>query len=486
MNVKVLILILIIVLCGVFFYNESNKKVEVSYLAQIELIEKLASEYVISESFVLIEDGEFIFSLEDMRNDGFNFDKIIDPRCDKYFYESKTFIIVTFVNLEYSFEVKASSECDADYIEDIDNLNISLPVIELISTENKYEVDDVIWGSSKTFKITYDEISDFDCSYYYRSSIVEEWEEVNGNELVIELDSNGVIYTKTIIGTSVKEGEYLVSQIDNTIPSIDVNISKTTNTSIEVIVDSIDEETGIKYYYFSKDNGITWTSSQTSNTYVFSNLLSNNNYEIVVKVENNVGLEVVSDILSSSTSMTSQSPVISNVDISVTTDTISIDVEATDDIGISSYYYSYDNGITWTDGLDDNNYVFSNLVSGNTYYIKVKVVNEVGLSTVSKYYLTTTIGSPPTINDISVTVIDNSFIISVSASDLPNSDFTGINGYYYSIDDGITWTDAIDNNEYIYTELEYNTSYNIKIRITNRSGYEVISDTIVETTKELN
>lgn len=487
-NLKILLLVCVVV--GTFFavkYIYFNDNVNEEYELQLEFIEKLAAEFMLNESIELNDSGIGYFSLEDIRNSGISFDELIDPRCDKKFIESLTMIIVTIIDNKYSFEIQAVSSCDNNYIEDTDQLIILEPVVELTSIKDKYEVDDLVWGSSISLKIVYDVIEGYSSSYYYSVGNPSDYIQINdlSNEVIIDLDENDIIYIRTVIGTSVLDSIYILDRIDSTAPtSLIVDIDETSNSTITLIVDATDNETGIKSYSFSKDNGVTWTSAQDSNTYTFTNLSASTSYDIKVRVTNNVGLETISDTITTTTFISSQSPIIVDILTEATTDSITINVDATDDVGIRSYYYSYDNGLTWTSAQDSNSYTFSDLISGNTYYIRVKVENDVGLSTTSKYILTATIGSPPIINDITTTIINDSIIIYVSASDLPNSDFTGIDGYYYSLDDGISWTLAQDTNEYIFNDLSENTTYYIKVRITNRSGYEVISDSIIETTTD--
>ena len=123
------------------------------------------------------------------------------------------------------------------------------------------------------------------------------------NTFDVALDSNGVwtIYTRAtdlafneIINTP-NNGEwyYQTYTIDTTAPTV-------TTKSITVVANAKDDETGIKGYQFSIDNGSTWKPMQTSNTYTFDNLKTGT-YNIKVKVYNNVNLNATSSTLSVST-----------------------------------------------------------------------------------------------------------------------------------------------------------------------------------------
>ena len=130
------------------------------------------------------------------------------------------------------------------------------------------------------------------------------------NTFDVALDSNGVwtIYTRAtdlafneIINTP-NNGEwyYQTYTIDTTAPTVTLTKGTVTTKSITVVANAKDDETGIKGYQFSIDNGSTWKPMQTSNTYTFDNLKTGT-YNIKVKVYNNVNLNATSSTLSVST-----------------------------------------------------------------------------------------------------------------------------------------------------------------------------------------
>ena len=58
--------------------------------------------------------------------------------------------------------------------------------------------------------------------------------------------------------------------------------------------------------------------------------------------------------------------------------------ETTDEhSGIAGYKYSSDNGTNWTEQTTDTNYTFTNLAEGNTYYFKMKAIDNLGNETES-------------------------------------------------------------------------------------------------------
>ena len=130
------------------------------------------------------------------------------------------------------------------------------------------------------------------------------------NTFDVALDSNGVwtIYTRAtdlafneIINTP-NNGEwyYQTYTIDTTAPTVTLTKGTVTTKSITVVANAKDDETGIKGYQFSIDNGSTWKPVQTNNTYTFDNLKTGT-YNIKVKVYNNANLNATSSTLSVST-----------------------------------------------------------------------------------------------------------------------------------------------------------------------------------------
>ena len=100
----------------------------------------------------------------------------------------------------------------------------------------------------------------------------------------IKSDANYNVYAYAVDNKKVKTNTYNYKYTSNyNLPVISkVETSKTTN-SITAIVTATKGTNNISKYYYSIDNGNTFTES-TSNSYTFNNLSNNTNYRIVVKV----------------------------------------------------------------------------------------------------------------------------------------------------------------------------------------------------------
>ena len=100
----------------------------------------------------------------------------------------------------------------------------------------------------------------------------------------IKTDANYNVYAYAVDNKKVKTNTYNYKYTGNyNLPVISkVETSKTSN-SITATVTATKGTNNISKYYYSIDNGSTFTES-TSNSYTFSNLSNNTNYRIVVKV----------------------------------------------------------------------------------------------------------------------------------------------------------------------------------------------------------
>ena len=100
--------------------------------------------------------------------------------------------------------------------------------------------------------------------------------------------SNGNISAQSSDGiNTVTSGSLLVSKIDTTVPTMsNFTVTSKTTTTITVKASGTDNESGIKHYAFSKDNGLTWTSVQEEDSYTFNGLTQYTDYQIKVRVYN--------------------------------------------------------------------------------------------------------------------------------------------------------------------------------------------------------
>ena len=174
---------------------------------------------------------------------------------------------------------------------------------------------------------------------------------IKNEEGNLELDkvSNGRFCAGGTFGNiSIIEGS--CDQLDITPPTIYINSNLITSNSVTIVATSEDLESGINGYQFSKDNGTTWTTKQTSNFYTFLGLTNGIDYNFKIRVFNNNDLASTSDTL-----------IIRTSDIAIPTYSIdTTDWSSSKVVTITYparqagyvYEYSLDNALTWETVVD--------------------------------------------------------------------------------------------------------------------------------------
>ena len=182
---------------------------------------------------------------------------------------------------------------------------------------------------------------------------------------------------------------------------------------------------------------LTYVESNNS-SYTFTNIKTDANYNVYVYAVDNK--KVKTNTYNYKYTGNYNLPVISKVETSKTSNSITATVTATKGTNnISKYYYSIDNGSTFTESTS-NSYTFNNLSNNTNYRIVAKVMDTNG-----KY---------------SNTYVVNEKIIS-SSSNLIKFTYAGTE---YSAEKGMTFTQ--------WAESEYNTF-----------GYYIEDDTLIEENK---
>ena len=133
--------------------------------------------------------------------------------------------------------------------------------------------------------------------------------------------------------------------LDITPPTITIASNLVTSSSITIVANAEDLESGINGYQFSKDNGETWTNKQMSNVYKFENLTNNTNYTFKVRVYNNNELSTISDGMTIATNdLILPTYIISSTDW---TDSVVVTINFPERQTGYIYEYSLDNAVTW-------------------------------------------------------------------------------------------------------------------------------------------
>ena len=151
-------------------------------------------------------------------------------------------------------------------------------------------------------------------------------------------------------------------------------VASTTYNSVTLTVSGEAGENPIATYYFSIDGGNSYQES-TSPSYTFSGLNSNIEYNFQVYAVDTAGYESNEYTLSATTDAYVNPVVNSVTTTSVDNDSITVSVNASGGTNsIARYYYSSNGGGSYVN-TTSNSYTFSGLSAGQTYNIRVYVVD---------------------------------------------------------------------------------------------------------------
>ena len=342
-------------------------------------------------------------------------------------------------------------------------------------TTGKVSFGETIWENGEA-KI---QVTSSEESYkieYQINSIEGEWREIaNGGEIT-GLKHGDTVYARLTDGTNT--GEYASADIqDKTNPQVTVTAGTTTSNSIAVNVMASDNESGMAdsltyTYYIKTTTGNTYEqkASNGSASYTFTGLTQETTYDIKVEVQGdkagNKGEGSTQGTTGKVTSGIEQGAITfgsttwsgNKASVTVNTNT--------------SYTIEYQvNSIAGTWTTIANGGTISGLNHGDTVYARLTDGINAG------QYASTSItdGIAPTINSFTVTSADTTSIaVSVSATD----NQSGIYSYQFqyklsTASDYTTATTTVTSNgtcTYTYTGLADNTTYNLRVIVTDKAG----------------
>ena len=193
----------------------------------------------------------------------------------------------------------------------------------------------------------------------------------NGGELAFDRTTN-----KVVLYNNKSDACYIYFDIYNSVQITNVTTSTTYN-SVTLTVASQAGENEIETYYFTRNDGASWEQS-SSNTYTYSGLSSNTEYNFRVYAVDTEGYPSNEYTLSATTNAYENPRVNSVTASNVTNNSITVSVSASAGTNaIQTYYYSINNG-NYTSS-SSNTYTFSGLSSGTNYSIRVYVKDRNGI-----------------------------------------------------------------------------------------------------------
>ena len=370
-----------------------------------------------------------------------------------------------------------------------------IPTAEAPAGTVRFSVEPEGWTKGPVKVTITAQSSNYDIEYSLNNGSYQKY-----NGPVEIYDNNTKILARLVNqGTAGEASEYIVDKIDKVGPKgFSPNVINETTTSITVEgntddsdADSTSGKSGIKEYWFSKDNGSSWEGPVSEGNYIFTGLAPDSSYQIKVKAVDNAGNETISSTYwANTTSLPNPSSCISFVknpsDWTNTTVLVTIN-NAADSYYILQYRTSENNN--WSTYFKGNPVTVTN--NGTTVYARLKDPNsDYATSEVSTTINTIDRLAPWEFSPDFSNITENSIKVTASTSDRSATSTDGQSGikqyrFGMSSNGGKTysnWT-STTSNSYTFGNLSPGTTYTFKVEVTDNAGNITTSYESSTTTK---
>lgn len=246
------------------------------------------------------------------------------------------------------------------------------------------------------------------------------------------------------------------------------NISNTTNTIAIEVTTEYNEGGKLKYYIKQKDEteyNLLETTEEES--YTYKNLIQNTEYDLKIEaIKNGMSAELLLQ------------KVTGTVD-ELTTKNIKFTYEPTQE-----KWTNKNVTLTAIPQMDITGYIIRTSKDGKTWENKTSQIFakngtmyvELWDGTNEGKFLSTSVTNidkeKPT-GTVTTSSNSKSITVKVNAKDVEKTDIngcSGIKGYYYSINNGTSYTELTTNDTYTFGGLAQGTKYNIKVRVEDNAG----------------
>ena len=319
-------------------------------------------------------------------------------------------------------------------------------------TAPTYSVTPSGWARSKTVTITYP-------TGYTNEYSLDGGQSWKTYTSALTFNANGSVIARSSDGTNtITASSQSVTQIDTTKPTAASFTTTNTSNSITITATGTDAESGITHYQFSKDNGTTWTTIQTSNKYSFTGLTTGS-YNIKVKVINGTYANVKT--VNANNSLDSSAKAVSTTTIATPTYTVSPSGWAQSKTVTINYASGYTNEYSLDGGQSWKTYSSALTFNANGSVI-ARIRDGVNTVTASSQSVTQIDTTKPTAASFTYTRTSKSITVTASGTDAES----GITHYQFSKDNGSTWTTVQTGKSYTFNNLKAG-SYSIKVKVIN-------------------
>ena len=369
-----------------------------------------------------------------------------------------------------------------DFIYTTDNATAEILLNVTDPNGNKVENITGLVHTDKGFDITtrtggFLLVPDYDITATRGNTTTQEWK-VEVTLVNLDTDQNkntGKTLSGKLYVTKEKMSSYELTKITNI-------ETETTYNSIKTTLQVANGTSPIEKYYYGIEKISSDATGYANNnslkrlafndvsliesdkpTYTFKNLEDNATYKIYSygidknKIKTNM---YETEITTNSYNIAK----INSVTHTSTLNSITLNVNAQKgDNEIEKYFYSKDNGETYIESTSST-YTFDNLTDTTEYKIKVKVLDSYGrYSTEYLEAIATTTYILPSVTKVSPTTKYNQITVTTTGTKGTNE----ISKYYYSINNS-SYVEG--TSTYTFTNLNEQTTYNIKVKVADTNG----------------
>ncbi len=184
----------------------------------------------------------------------------------------------------------------------------------------------------------------------------------------------------------------------------------------------------------------SWKSTGSTTTgFVIAGLANATSYDVFVHAINAAGPSLASTVVSGVPRTVPAAPAIATVALDTGAVSVSFIVGSDGGSPLTNVEYSTDGGTHWVTRSPASTLspvTIGDLVGGQTYPVRLRVVNDAGFSAASNISSVTAKGTPDA-PVISIAAADRALVVTFTA---PANGGTPITNYEYSLDGGATWT----------------------------------------------
>ncbi len=359
----------------------------------------------------------------------------------------------------------------------LQTVSSTLTVATNVINPPTYKVDKTGWQPKKVVTITYPE-RESQFVYQYSTDGGSSWKTVASpaTTQTVTFTSNGTVIARIYDGTNyVTASSFAVTQVDPTAPSAVASIASKTSNSVTLKATCTDVESGITKIEYSKDNGSSYESGNTSTSYTFGGLKTGN-YNFKVRCTNGSGLKTVSASVGGATNTIGTPTYSVNKTGWATSKVVTITYPARQ--SNFTYQYSLDGGRSWTTVAAPA--TTKQITFTATGTVIARVTDGTNYVTASSFAVT----------QIDTTKVSAALAVtgktsnSVTLSATCTAGDSGITKYAYSKDNGGSFVDAGTSKTYTFSGLKTGT-YNFKVRCTSGSGTVGTSSAVSATTNAI-